>query len=514
MKEIKGMHMGLKKKMTEAGINIELTEKILSDINDGKAAVKMENKERIIPLIDGKRIVDRRNANGWSGLVAQVENQFKTLELPTELFSRGRITKNRIHFSSEILSEIGFLLLPKVAYGVLNGGSASSYADLKKNKSFSPELFKLCEGPFEKMAELCRGRAKGITPGFSNPDGTPGPSFLELRMRNILLTIQKHKNIHGDGPAPLSPMFQMTSILNNDQISRTYNGYRESPLLTPLITETGIDITRVETGIQPLLAALTHSSEGEPRKIFTSAWGKEETPLPFPGGHGQNFAVLEKIYRKLKADGKLFAYLGNVDNLANTPDPEGIAILALSGKPAAFDFSFRTPVDVKGGILVEEEGRLNCVDIGAAVPADWVAGQEESGKPILFNCATGLFNLDYLTENLGRIISNLPLRVVEQDKDPGKYAQTEQVTWEVMGMMDDFLVFGVEKTERFLASKLLMENLMTSGIAFDHPDYPGKKTGAGLYTFGKALNTGLEKVLTERYGLELINGKWLPAGNR
>jgi len=503
--------MTLVQNMIESGIDIELTEKLLSEVNSGKPAQRKKDKEKTTPGIDGNRIVDRRNASGWIGPSDVVEEQFRLLGLPRDLFLKGSITEKSIFFSSEILTEIGFLLLPKVACGVLNGGSASSYADVKKNKSFSPELFKLCESPFEKMADLCKGRAKGITPGFSNPDGTPGPSFLELRMRNLLLTIRNYQKIHGTDTTPLFPMFQMTSILNNDQISETYNDYSDSSMLAPLMEETGVDITRVETGIQPLLAALTHSSEGEPRKIFSKAWGRENTPLPFPGGHGQNFAILESIYRKLKNDGKLFAYLGNVDNLANNPDPEGIAILALSGKPAAFDFSFKTSVDVKGGILVEEDGKLNCVDIGAAVPAEWVAKQEESGKPILFNCATGLFNLEYLTENLERIITNLPLRVVEQDKDPGKYAQTEQITWEVMGMMEDFMVFGVEKTNRFLAAKLLLENLMTSGTALDHPDYPGKKTGEGLYSLGKAMNSGLERLLTNRYGLVLSNGKWLPS---
>ena len=165
---------------------------------------------------------------------------------------------------------------------------------------------------------------------------------------------------------------------------------------------------------------------------------------------------------------------------------------------------------MKGGILIEENGKLNCKDIGAAVPASWVAEKEKEGKPILFNCATGLFNLDYLTENLDRIINDLPLRVVEQDKDPGKYAQTEQITWEVMGMMDDFIAFGVEKTDRFLAAKLLMENLMTSGTAFDHPEYPGKKEGGGLYALGRQMNAGLERLLTERYGLTLEKGRWVP----
>ncbi len=86
------------------------------------------------------------------------------------------------------------------------------------------------------------------------------------------------------------------------------------------------------------------------------------------GGHGQNFSVLKNTYRKLLEAGKKFVYLGNVDNIGFNIDLAEIALMALTGSSAGFDFSLKTPVDVKGGILVEDEsGKLNCGDIGAAV---------------------------------------------------------------------------------------------------------------------------------------------------
>ncbi len=502
--------MTLEKRMKEAGIDLELTQKLVNQVNSMVREETVAETDRSLPVIDGTRIIDRRKASSWKGKEEEVKLRFSQLGLPEELLDKCIRKKGEIIIRERELEETGLALLPKVAFGILNGGSASSYADTKKNMAFNPELYEICRSSFNEMATLCMDRAKGVTPGFSNPDGSPGASFLELKMRNILLSIARYQKKFGNSQTPLYPMFQMTSVLNNDQITEAYNDYRRSPLLEPLIDRTGVDITRVETGIQPLLAALTHSSEGFPRKIFTSAWGRTNNPLPFPGGHGQNFQVLSNIYRKLKSGGKLFAYLGNVDNLANTPDLVGIALLALSGKQAAFDFSFKTPVDVKGGILIQEDGRLNCVDIGAAVSAEWVSEQETQGKPILFNCATGLFNLEYLTENLDSIIMNLPLRITEQDKDPGTYAQTEQITWEILGMMDDYLVFGVEKTERFLAAKLLMENLITSGTALDNTDYPGRNGDKVLYNLSRKLNMGLTEILENRYDMELKNGKWVP----
>lgn len=503
----------LQNRMQELSIDIPLTREILARLNDPSRKEPETVKVSGLPGIDGKRVLDRRGDAPVELPEGTVTRMLRELDLPGELAGSGVKQNGTIRFFRRDLEKIGLALLPRVAYGVLNGGSASSYGDHKKNRGFSEPLFNLCREPFERAAALCEGRAKGITPAFIHPDGTPGPSFMELKMRALLLRIRQYQKCCGkSGPVPLFPLFQMTSVLNDRQINDTLAGYAASPLLAGLIAETGVDITAVETGIQPLVAAFTPGGPGEPKEIFTSAYGKTGEPLPFPGGHGQNFAVLKDIYQTLRRQGKKFVYLGNVDNLGNLPDLAGIALLALSGKEGAFDFSFKTPVDVKGGILVEDQrGRLNCGDIGVAVPREEVEAREKEGTPILFNCATGLFNLDVLVSRLDDIIENLPLRTSIQDKDPGRYAQTEQVTWEVLGMLDDFLVYGVDKNERFLASKLLLENLLTSGIGLEDPRFPRDPDPAkDLYRMGEQLHRGLKAKLTGEFGLVLRGRRWEP----
>ena len=500
----------LKSRMQELNIDIPLTLEILERLNDPARKEPEPVKVSGIPGIDGKRVLDRRGDAPVELSEETAARRLRELDLPEKIAASGKKENGIIRFSRRDLEEIGLALLPQVAYGVLNGGSASSYGDHKKNQGFSAPLFDLCREPFERAAALCEGRAKGITPAFIHPDGTPGPSFMELKMRALLLRIRQYQRRYGKaGPLPLFPLFQMTSVLNDGQIADALKEYASSPLLAGLIAETGADITAVETGIQPLVAAFT---PGAPKEIFATACGKSDEPLPFPGGHGQNFAVLKHIYRDLHGQGKKFVYLGNVDNLGNLPDLAGIALLALSGKEGAFDFSFKTPVDVKGGILVEDQrGRLNCGDIGVAVPREEVEAREKEGTPILFNCATGLFNLDALVSRLDDIIENLPLRTSIQDKDPGRYAQTEQVTWEVLGMLDDFLIYGVDKNERFLASKLLLENLLTSGIGLEDPQFPRDPDPAkDLHRMGEELHRGLKGKLTGEFGLTLTKGRWEP----
>ena len=164
-------------------------------------------------------------------------------------------------------------------------------------------------------------------------------------------------------------------------------------------------------------------------------------------------------------------------------------------------------MDVKGGILVQtQEGKRTVADIGPAISFDEVKRLEERGESILFNCAIGLFDLDWLVPRLDEIARGLPLRVSDQDKDAGKYSQAEQVTWEVTGILPSFLAFAVDKYDRFIAAKLLAETLLTSSGAGD--DLTGGRIPSELADTSRKLHAALERKLGGAYGLELRDGRW------
>jgi UTP--glucose-1-phosphate uridylyltransferase len=493
-------------KMKEQGVNVDLATAILNNYNNGEYDSVRPIRVKEIPEVDGRRIIDIRGTFTWRCPRERALENIHAVNpsLSVEEFGRGE--GDDLVFSREDLEMIGEMLLPYVSYGILNGGSATSYVDEKKNKGYQHQLFEEEQDLFERFAGEIKDKSKGITSGFVQADGTPGPSFIELKMRNLLIQALRYKSRYGTASLqPVFPMFQMTSIKNNDEITGAYEGFAKSPFLKPLIDAANCDSTDVLTGIQPLLAAYTHSEEGRPKFIFTAAYGKKDAILPLPGGHGQNFFVLAGVYRELFSMGKRFVYLTNVDNLGSTVDPVEVAMLALSGRKAGFDFSFKTPVDIKGGILVRDAHYgLTTGDIGPAVSAEEVAEQESAGKNVLFNCGTGLFNLQYVTENLDTIARELPVRFSDQNKDAGKYSQAEQVTWEVQGMLDDFLGFAVDKYRRFLASKLLLENFLTSGIGIDSIEDDAFRQVA------ENLHQGLEAKLREDYGLKFFGGKWVP----
>ncbi len=513
MAESKQLDAELARELERNRIDAELTFRILANYNSGRYDAVEPVLVRDLPSIDGKTILDLTGELVWTIPLERAKKalaRYPELALAAEDF--GRRSGAEITFTRSGLERLGMRLLPLVGFGILNGGSATSYADYKKNAVFGAKLLEITGPVFERMGELTRGRAKGLTPGFLQPDGTPGASYIELKMRALLLQVLRYQQSAGKHTPGLLPLFQMTSVNNTEEVLEAYRGYRASPLLSELVEATRTDVTDAETGIQPLVAAYTHSSLGRPKRLFTEAYGRPGAVLPLPGGHGQNFSVLREIYRALRSAGKRFVQLGNVDNLGNTLDLAELALLALSGKQAGFDFAFKTPIDVKGGILiVDQHNRLDCADIGPAISHQEVHHAESLGKDILFNCATGLFNLDYLTDNIDEIIDKLPMRWSDQDKDAGHYSQAEQVTWEIIGMLDDFFIFGVEKKERFLAAKLLLECLMTSGIGLERPDYPSDPVAAkSPRHIAEQLNEGLAGRLSTVYGMERVNGRWEP----
>jgi len=441
----------LRRDMKSKGIDVELTLSILKDYNDGfYDAVKPVNASGV-PAIDNRTIISLEKGLTYSCPATKTRERLAALDLP--LPTAARESGTDLFFPQAALAELGERLYTRTAYGVLNGGSATSYADRKKNQAFGTEVFSALEGPFEELAPLCEGRPKGLTPAYINPDGTPGASFLQLKLRARLLLARSYQRRYGGDGRTILPLFQMSSVATDLELSRAYREYEDDELLRPLAETLRFGACDFRTGVQPMIGAYSHSEAGRPKTVFDKAFGKSDSALALPGGHGQCFRVLAPALRELRDSGVRYAYLGNVDNLGYLPDPVEIGLLALSGEPAAFDFSVRTTVDVKGGILIETDaGKRMVADIGPAIAFAELKRLEDEGATVLFNCATGLFDLDWLVPRLDEVSRALPVRFGDQDKDAGRYSQAEQVTWEVTGILPSFLAFAVNKYDRFIAA--------------------------------------------------------------
>ena len=334
-------------------IDFKLGQKILDAVNtSGCQDISMLDVD-VLPRPDGKDIFTLDKNIKFRITKENADRILSEFKISTQVLSNVQKDGETLIFDFENLRILGLHLIPYLSYGVLNGGMATSYGDVTNNSKFNAELFKDAQIQFDRLSASAKDKPKGITPAFINPDGTNGFDFLELKMRSILLNILESQSVTGKGKdAYQYAMFQMTSHNTDSKLREKYKEYKNSPILKELIEKTGIDITQPESAIQPLIPVFTHTQDGYPLSFFKK---KDGTIYALPGGHGQNFFVLKEVYKKLLEKGKRFVYLGNVDNIGFTISPVELAILALSGRHASFDFSFKTPVDVKGGILVREK---------------------------------------------------------------------------------------------------------------------------------------------------------------
>lgn len=490
--------------LTQSGVDVKRVLTFLKDLNQGVYDTSDAKGPYTLPDIRHPAIINRRtpaSLNLSSTSLHEKLGYYEITQSPEALGAKVQADGSYL-LDESCLETLGILLYPKTAYGVLNGGSASSYADTKKNQALDPELFDQYKKEFENLASLCKNQPKGLTPAFINPDGTMGPSFMLLKLRMILAHKERYQKLTGSLPDHVLPVFQMTSLATDASIQNALDEYEKDPALHSMATQLGCKPFEVYTGIQPMMAALSHSSKGSERTIFDSAYGKPHTGIAMPGGHGQNFEVLTPIYKQLYAMGIKFVWLGNIDNLAFTVEPVSLALLALTGTDAAFEESWRTPIDVKGGILVQDsKGRLTVADIGPAISTQEMLDLEAQGKSSLFNCGIGLFNLDVLVPLLDTIPFQLPLRITDQDKDAGKYAQAEQVTWEVVGLLTNPLFFAVEKSKRFLAAKMLMDMILTSLP-------PKEAEPLSLGAVAQETHAGLLNLLKSEYKMDFRNNRW------
>ncbi|WGK68262.1 UTP--glucose-1-phosphate uridylyltransferase [Candidatus Haliotispira prima] len=497
--------------MRRAKIDVGLSLQILETLNRGGVDRNSSNfgsasataaTDFEIPTVDGKDIVDLSGPLSYRVKGARIHEllqQYPELQAgwPARYAKAG--AAEDLSVNEQEINELGLLLSPYFAFGVLNGGSASSYFDNKKNESFSPELFRLFRREFDGLARDFSHLPKALCPAFLTEQG-PGPGFMGLKLRSLLYTIQRQRALRRrcglSAEAAQQPkFFQMTSELTHGplrnyiygpscQLEGTAGTWRGDPAgLESLAAELGWWPDRqISSEKQPLISTFARSAD--PGTDSGSRWqffrDRNGNHLAMPGGHGQCFFALRQRLEELYRKGTRYISLGNIDNVAYNPQPGFIGLLALSGRTGFFSCSYRSSVDVKGGVLLRPRsgsgaGRLNCFDIGTGVDKDILQIAEEKERDLLFNCAIGYFDLGALLAEMENIIACLPLRISEQNKDRGHYWQVEQVTWEAIGLLDSVLIGAVRKEDHFLAAKLQLEALVNTAYRLEC--YEGKSEG-------------------------------------
>lgn len=159
-------------------------------------------------------------------------------------------------------------------------------------------------------------------------------------------------------------------------------------------------------------------------KINTS----DLTPLSWPAnpdiewcppGHGDLYASLAGggWLDKLLAEGILYAFVSNSDNLGATLDPALLAWFAQSGAPFLMEVTRRTAADKKGGHLAlrPSDGRLILRE-SAQCPDEDTEAFQDIAKHRYFNTNNLWIRLDKLKETLEANGGLIPLPMIRNSK--------------------------------------------------------------------------------------------------
>ena len=516
------------KAMRRANIDVGLSLQMLQILRENQLisskGQSTDCKDFEIPVTDGQSIIDFSSGINYKVSRQRIEellSQYPELAASSMARRARDIEHSKVELNEAELSEVGLLLSPRFAFGVLNGGSASSYFDRKKNRGFSPELFQILQDEFEFLSNKFASQPKALCPAFLNNDGghdpstgpSFGPSFIGLKLRALFSTLQKQEKLRqnlglASVPNDQTKFFQMTSQLTHAPLQDyiTNGGWQRDPaalkeLASKLKWRPDEQIFSKQ---QPLIATFDRDKNSRPQS-WNFFRDKNGAYVPMPGGHGQCFFALKKLLHELYRQGTRYISLGNIDNVAYNPQPSFIGLLALSGRNGLFICSYRTAVDIKGGVLLRprqtRHSRLNCFDIGVGVDKDILEVAENKGEDLLFNCAIGYFDLEALLQKIDHIIASLPLRISEQSKDRGHYWQVEQVTWEVIGLLNSVLIGAVRKEDHFLAAKLQLEAFVNTSYQLQR--YADNPALQDLTNLARSFSSGYTKVLRRDCGFPI-----------
>ena len=121
----------------------------------------------------------------------------------------------------------------------------------------------------------------------------------------------------------------------------------------------------------------------------------------YPPGHGDFYQCIQEqgILQRLIDSGKEFLFISNADNLGATVDPVILNYMDEFNVPFLMEVTAKTPADVKGGTLYQQDGKLKLLEL-ARVPDDKIDEFYDQKKFKVFNTNNIWINLVALNDRL------------------------------------------------------------------------------------------------------------------
>ena len=179
-------------------------------------------------------------------------------------------------------------------------------------------------------------------------------------------------------------------------------------------------------------------------------WGNQTW---YPPGHGDFYNCIEQqgILRSLIEDGKDILFMSNADNLGAVADSKILNHMIEKEIPFLMEVTPKTPADVKGGTLYEQNGKLKLLEI-AQVPKEYIDDFCSQDKFSVFNTNNIWINLIALEKRLREGPLNLNV-IVNQKNIQGKpIVQLETAIGSAMDCFEDAVGLCVSR-DRFMPVK-------------------------------------------------------------
>jgi len=187
----------------------------------------------------------------------------------------------------------------------------------------------------------------------------------------------------------------------------------------------------------------------------------------YPPGHGDFYSCIEQqgILRRLIEDGKDILFISNADNLGAVADSKILNHMIVKEIPFLIEVTPKTPADVKGGTLYEQNGKLKLLEI-AQVPDEHIDEFCSQEKFSVFNTNNIWINLKALEERLKEGPLNLNVIVNPKSIQGKPVVQLETAIGSALDCFEGAVGLCVSR-DRFMPVKKTEDLLLVQSNLFN-----------------------------------------------
>ena len=222
------------------------------------------------------------------------------------------------------------------------------------------------------------------------------------------------------------------------------NSFYTDEKISEFVGNTDLEITSFKQNMFPRLDSETFLP------LSPDEWGDQTW---YPPGHGDFYNCIEQqgILKSLIDDGKDILFISNADNLGAVADSKILNHMIEKKIPFLMEVTPKTPADVKGGTLYEQNGKLKLLEI-AQVPKEYIDDFCSQDKFSVFNTNNIWINLIALEERLREGPLNLNVIVNRKNIQGKAIVQLETAIGSAINCFEDAVGLCVSR-DRFMPVK-------------------------------------------------------------